>query len=253
LLMRPDEENNHTAGALIDDITHWIRHQMTMAGAAGAVLGMSGGLDSSVAAALCKRALGNDVLGLVLPCHSDPSDRADALMVAESLDITTEMVDLGEIFDLLVSVLPAGDRVSVANVKARLRMIVLYYYANQHGWLVVGSSNKSELLTGYLTKCGDGGADLLPLGGLLKTQVRDVARALSIPNRIIDKPPSAGLWEGQTDEGEMGVTYEELDRAILALQGGECDDPDDETLDRVRQMISRSHHKRAPVPRYEPR
>jgi NAD+ synthase len=252
LPMRPDEENSQTASVLIDDITHWIRHQITMAGAAGAVLGMSGGLDSSVVAALCKRALGDDVYGLILPCHSDPSDRADALMVAESLDITTETVDLGPVFDLLVSALPEGGRLPVANLKARLRMIVLYYYANEHSRLVVGSSNKSELLTGYFTKYGDGGADLLPLGGLLKTQVQDLARALPIPSGIIDKQPSAGLWEGQIDEGEMGVTYEELDRAILVLQGMESDDPDDEMLDRVRQMISRSHHKRAPIPKYEP-
>jgi NAD+ synthase len=173
-------------------------------------------------------------------------------MVAESLDITTETLDLGPVFDLLVSALPAGGRLSAANLKARLRMIVLYYYANEHGRLVVGSSNKSELLTGYFTKYGDGGADLLPLGGLLKTQVQDLARALRIPSKIIDKPPSAGLWEGQTDEGEMGITYEELDRAILVLQGAESDAPDDETLDRVRQMISRSQHKRAPIPKYEP-
>jgi NAD+ synthase len=251
--MRPERENSQTAAALIDEIVHWIRHQISMAGAGGVVVGMSGGLDSSVGAVLCKQALGDAVRGLIMPCRSDPSDEAHARLVAQRFDITTATVDLGPTFDLLVSALPSGSRLSVANLKPRLRMIVLYYYANELGYLVVGSGNKSELLTGYFTKYGDGGVDLLPLGGLLKTQVQDLAKFLGIPGEIIDKPPSAGLWEGQTDEGEMGVTYEDLDRAILVLQGQRSDSPGDEELDRVRLKISKSLHKRAPVPRYEPR
>jgi NAD+ synthase len=251
--MRPERENSQTAAALIEDITHWIRHQISMAGVGGVVLGMSGGLDSSVAAVLCKQALGDAVRGLILPCHSDPSDEAHALLVAARFQIMTESVDLGPVFDLLVSILPPGNRLAVANLKPRLRMTVMYYYANELGYLVIGSGNKSELLTGYFTKYGDGAADLLPLGGLLKTQIQDIARSLAIPEEIINKPPSAGLWEGQTDEGELGITYEELDRAILVLQGKQCDSPGDEALDRVRQKISKSLHKRAPIPRFEPR
>lgn len=250
--MRQERENSQTVDALIDDIAHWIRHQVTMAGAGGAVLGMSGGLDSSVAAALCKHALHDAVRGLILPCHSDLSDEAHALTVARQFDITTSKVDLGPVFDLLKTTLQPGSRLSLGNLKARLRMVVIYYYANELGYLVVGSGNKSELMTGYFTKHGDGAVDLLPLGGLLKTQVRQLARGLTIPREILDKPPSAGLWEGQTDEGEIGITYEELDRAILALQGSQSDHLGDEVLDRVRQMISRTHHKRAPVPTYKP-
>ncbi len=251
--MRPERENSQTADALIDDIIHWIRHQISMAGAGGVMVGMSGGLDSSVAAVLCKQALGETVRGLILPCRSNPSDEAHAHLVAQRFDIPTETVDLGPVFDLLVRTLPSGSRLSVANLKPRLRTIVMYYYANELGYLVIGSGNKSELLTGYFTKYGDGGVDLLPLGGLLKTQIQDLARSLAIPGEIIEKPPSAGLWEGQTDEGEMGITYEQLDRAILVLQGRQCDSPGDEALDKVRQKISESLHKRAPVPRYEPR
>jgi NAD+ synthase len=251
--MRQERENNQTVDALIDDITHWIRHQVTMAGAGGTVLGMSGGLDSSVAAALCKHALHDAVRGLILPCHSDPSDEAHALVVARQLDITTSKVDLGPVFDLLKTTLQAGNRLFLGNLKARLRMIVVYYYANELGYLVVGSGNKSELMTGYFTKHGDGAVDLLPLGGLLKTQVYELARGLGIPQEILDKPPSAGLWEGQTDEGEMGITYEELDRAIVALQGSQSETIGDEALDKVRHMVSRSHHKRAPIPTYTPR
>jgi NAD+ synthase len=251
--MRQERENNQTIDALIDDITHWIRHQVTMAGAGGAVLAMSGGLDSSVAAALCKHALCDAVRGLILPCHSDPSDEAHALMVAEQFDITTYKVDLGPVFDLLKTTLQAGNRLPLGNLKARLRMIVVYYYSSELGYLVVGSGNKSEFMTGYFTKHGDGAVDLLPLGGLLKTQVYELARGLGMPHEILDKPPSAGLWEGQTDEGEMGITYEELDRAILALQGSQSENLGDEALDRVRQMVSKSHHKRAPIPTYTPR
>jgi NAD+ synthase len=250
--MKLEKQNSQTIEALIEDLAHWIRHQVKMAGAQGVVLGLSGGLDSSVAAALCRRALGDAVCGLILPCHSDPLDGSHALLLAQTFDITTESIDLTPVFDLLVSLLPDGRRLSVANVKPRLRMITLYYYANERGYLVVGSSNRSELQIGYFTKYGDGGADLLPLGGLLKTEVRQLARGLNIPPEIIEKPPSAGLWEGQTDEGELGISYEELDGALIALQGPQAQGSNDEVMERVRRMVSRSYHKRTPIPTYEP-
>ena len=159
---------------------------------------------------------------------------------------------MGPVFDLLVGILPAGGQLPVANLKPRLRMLVLYYFANELGYLVVGSGNKSELLTGYFTKYGDGGADLLPLGGLLKTEVRELARALGIPREIIDKPPSAGLWEGQTDEEELGILYEELDAALVALQSSQATSTSDEVTEKVRHMVSRTHHKRSPIPVFEP-
>jgi NAD+ synthase len=251
--MKLEKQNSPETTALIDDIAHWIRHQVKMAGVQGIVLGLSGGLDSSVAGVLCKKALAeaDAVRGLILPCHSHAQDEAHALLVAQRFNIRTETIDLGPVFDLLVSILPPGGQLSVANLKPRLRMIALYYYANELGFLVVGSGNKSELLTGYFTKHGDGGVDLLPLGGLFKTEVRAVGEALGIPGEILEKPPSAGLWEGQTDEGEMGISYEELDRALVALQGQQTDYHSDEAMERVRQMVSRSRHKRTPIPRYE--
>lgn len=252
MLMKPEGENSRSAAALIDDITGWIRHQVKLTGLDGVVLGMSGGLDSSVAAVLCKRALGAGVLGLFLPCHSDPLDEQHASLIAERFDITTETIDLGGAFDLLMALLPPGDRLAQANVKPRLRMIVLYYYANRLSYLVVGSGNKSELMAGYFTKYGDGAVDLLPLGGLYKTQVRQLAEELGIPQEIIDKPPSAGLWRGQTDEGELGISYEELDRALIALQGSQDDAPADTTVERVRRMVIDTQHKRLPIPIYEP-
>ncbi len=248
--MKPEEQNSPDLSALIEDISHWIRHQVKMAGVTGIVVGLSGGLDSSVAGVLCRRALeGADaVRGLILPCHSDPLDEAHARRLAQRFDIPTENIDLGPVFDLLVSILPPGGRLSVANLKPRLRMIALYYYANELDFLVVGSGNRSELLTGYFTKHGDGGVDLLPLGGLLKTEVRALGEALGIPAEILEKPPAAGLWDGQTDEGEMGISYQELDRALAALRGSQTDGVSDEVVERVRRMVSRSRHKRAPIP-----
>lgn len=221
-----------------------------MSGAEGAVLGMSGGLDSSVCGILCKRALGTQVLGLIMPCHSDPSDEAHARLVANSFDIRIEKTDLSPVFDLLLDGLPRDGVLPVANLKPRLRMITLYYFSNRLNYLVVGSSNKSELMTGYFTKYGDAAADVLPLGRLFKSDVRKLAEELGVPADIMTKPPSAGLWPGQTDEGELGITYDELDRALRVLESGPEGHPEHETLARVRQMVSRSYHKRAPIPTY---
>ena len=129
-------------------------------------------------------------------------------------------------------------------------MTTLYYLANQFDGLVVGTGNKTELSIGYFTKYGDGGVDLLPLGDLSKTDVRGLARVLGVPAAVIDKAPSAGLWQGQTDEAELGLTYPELDAALVALdrEGGDAIDPD--IQQRVRRLVSASEHKRSPVPIY---
>jgi NAD+ synthase len=229
-------------------ISNWIRERVEEAGARGVVLGMSGGIDSSVAAVLAKRGLGNRVLGLIIPCHSNPTDAEHARLVATEFGIETEYVDLTPVFDRLLEALPPGNRVAVGNLKARLRMTVWYYFANSRNYLVAGAGNKSEIMTGYFTKYGDGGVDILPLGDLLKTQVRELARELGIPEEIITKPPSAGLWEGQTDEGEMGITYEELDKVLMAIESGNTGHCDQEALARVRAMMAASQHKRDPIP-----
>ncbi len=233
---------------LADRISAWIREKVEEAGAQGVVVGMSGGVDSSTVAVLAKRAMGHGMLGLIMPCHSDPTDVKHARLVAEKFGIETEYVDLTPVFDRLVEALPPGDRVARGNIKPRLRMTVLYYFANSRNYLVVGSGNKSEIMVGYFTKYGDGGVDILPIGDLLKTQVRELAWELGIPEEIIAKPPSAGLWEGQTDEGEMGITYEELDAIIRAIEAGDTSRCDKKALEKVRRMMAASAHKRAPIP-----
>ncbi|MBM4464070.1 MAG: NAD+ synthase [Chloroflexi bacterium] len=229
-------------------ISTWIGEKVEEAGAEGVVLGISGGVDSAVVAVLAKKGLGDGVLGLIMPCHSDPTDVEHARRLAAEFDIQTEYVDLTPVFDRLLEALPPGDRVAAGNLKARLRMAVWYYFANSRNYLVAGAGNKSELKAGYFTKFGDGGVDILPLGDLLKTQVRELARELGIPEEVIAKPPSAGLWEGQTDEGEMGITYEELDRVLIAIESGNTAECNQEALARVRAMMAASQHKRDPIP-----
>lgn len=214
-------------------------------------MGMSGGMDSAVVAALAKRAFPHHALGVLLPCHSEPQDAEDALLVAHHFGVATATVDLGSIFDLLLEQLGrsstelADDRLAVANIKPRLRMTALYAFATHLGYRVLGTGNRSERETGYFTKYGDGAADFLPLGALTKSQVRALAEYLDVPRRVIVKPPSAGLWSGQTDEGEMGVTYEELDAYLMGVAG--------DTHPVIDAMRQASQHKRelpkiAPLP-----
>ena len=141
---------------------------------------------------------------------------------------------------------------AIANLKPRLRMITLYYHANKMNYLVVGTGNKSEAVMGYCTKYGDAGVDLLPLGGLLKSQVRELAKEMGVPSEIIEKPPSAGLWAGQTDEEEMGITYEELDKVILALEKNDCSGLDGKLVEKVKQKMQETVHKRCFPPIFVP-
>ncbi len=233
---------------LSEQISDWIAERVREAKAEGIVVGLSGGVDSSLTAVLAKKALGDKVLGLLMPCHSNPTDLEHAKLVAAKFDIETEYVDLSPVFDSLMASLPPGTDIAVANLKPRLRMATLYYFANGRNYLVAGTGNKSEIKVGYFTKYGDGGADILPLGDLLKTQVRELARQVGIPEEIITKPPSAGLWAGQTDEGEMGITYEELDSIISALEKGDTSGCDEAALERVKAMMAASEHKRHPIP-----
>ena len=237
-------------GLLAADLATWIGGQVAKTGMTGTVVGISGGLDSAVVAALCRRAVGDRAHGLILPCHSEPTDLADALAVARHIGIQTITVDLAGAYDALLDVLPgceapdeeavtpAAARLARANLKPRLRMSALYYLANRRRLLVVGTSNRSEIHVGYATKHGDAGVDLQPLAKLLKREVRALAAHLAIPPRIIDRPPSAGLWPGQTDEAELGLTYAELDEYLASGEGRP------EAVARIDRLHQASKHKR---------
>ena len=229
---------------LSERITRWIRDQVEAAGAAGVVVGLSGGIDSAVVAVLAKRAMGDNVLTLLLPCRSLVEDERDALLVADTFGIRRERVDLSPVYDSFLCQLPDAGEMCQANLKPRLRMTALYYFANKLNYLVAGTGNKSERLMGYFTKFGDGGADFLPLADLTKSQVRKLAEELGIPPRVIERPPSAGLWAGQTDEEEMNIRYEELDKIIISLEKREESKLQRTQLSYVKGMIARSRHKR---------
>jgi NAD+ synthase len=227
-------------------LSAWIADTVTSSGGKGAVFGLSGGLDSAVVAALCKRAFPSHSLALLMPCHSDPGDADDARLVAHHFGVASATVDLSETFDVLVARLNetltdlGEDALARANVKPRLRMTTLYAFANHFGYRVVGCGNASEFAVGYFTKYGDGGADLFPLGNLTKTRVRALAAHLGMPQRIIDRPPSAGLWPGQTDEHEMGLTYRTLDAYLTGAS--------DAGRERVEALAKASEHKRSLPP-----
>ena len=232
---------------LADKLVLWIRGRVSAAGLKGAVFGMSGGLDSSVVAVLCHRAFEQSTLGLLMPCHSSPQDEQHALAVASKFSIPTKTVLLDTAYDTLLKTLhpekdSAASQLTKGNLKARLRMLTLYFYANQLQYLVVGSGNRSELAVGYFTKYGDSGVDILPLGNLVKSQVKGLASFLGIPQEMIDKSPSAGLWPGQTDEGELGLSYEELDRYLTSGKAP------DRIKQKIEHMIASSSHKRHPPP-----
>ncbi len=237
--------------SLKEEIVRWIKKKVKEAKAEGIVVGLSGGIDSSVVASLSHEAMEEKVLGVIMPCQSSADDEHYALMIAEKLRIKTEKVELDSVYKEILKIFPPGNQLSIANLKPRLRMIVLYYFANNLNYLVAGTGNKSEITVGYFTKYGDGGADILPLGGLLKSEVRKLAKELNIPGEIIEKPPTAGLWKGQTDEGELGISYEELDRIIQAIELNNTESLPSEKVTRVKELIKASQHKRLLAPIFE--
>ena len=218
LKIKPDAIERKIA-AFIDD-------KVQESGAKGVVIGLSGGVDSSVTAFLCAKALGKkNVIGITMPETgvTDLHEVYDAKDVASQLGIEFKVVDITPMLSGMEKNLAdyrASAPIANANIRARVRMVILYYYANLLNRLVIGCGNRSELRAGYFTKYGDGGVDLMPVGSLYKTQVRQLAAHLGVPKHIIEKVPTAGLWPGQTDEGELGITYEKLDMIYAGLDLG---------------------------------
>jgi len=238
-----------------------MRRQLTSAGGRGFVLGLSGGVDSAVVARLAQLAAPGHVVAAILPTHSDPRDEQDAELIAKHFSLPTVRVDLSGAYDAAIdALLPAVQdlpavtrpvsndaaevRRPLANIKPRLRMTALYFLANRLDYLVAGTGNRAELSIGYFTKHGDGGCDLLPIGRLVKSEVRALARALNVPASITDRTPTAGLWLGQTDEEEMGFTYTDLERY---LEEGPQGVPPALAM-KIERLIRSSEHKCALPP-----
>ena len=235
-------------------IEKFLSEKLRKIGAKGLVLGVSGGLDSAVCLRLCTRAVGkNKVLALLMPEKDSPKDDLrDSKELCKIEGVRFEVVDITRAIKAVrESIKGKVDKKSLANIKARCRMIVLYHYANTESRLVVGTSNKSELLIGYFTKFGDGGADIEPIGDLYKTEVRQLAREVGVSEKIIKKTPTAGLWKGQTDEGEMGIKYETLDAILSGIELGldekliaERAEVSSREVQRVSRTVRLSSHKR---------
>lgn len=201
---------------VITKLVSFIREKVDEAKVEGVVVGVSGGVDSATTAFLSVRALGK-VLGLIMPYYEN-QDVGDAKLVCEMLGINYKIINIKPIVDAFEKSLEfEPNKTTKGNIMVRTRMILLYAYANQENRIVLGTSNKSELLTGYFTKWGDSASDYAPLINLYKTEVWKIAKRLGVPERIIKKKPTAGLWIGQTDEDELGITYQLLDEILYRL------------------------------------
>ena len=255
---------------LREQIVSWLRGHVEEAGMKGVIFGLSGGIDSAVVCGLAAEALGaGRCMGIIMPIESAAEDAKLAQDVADRFGVRAIVAELKDPFQLLLRTLAdqrervmrtgleggdphrvtapivsdSIDALARANLKPRLRMITLYYYANLLGYMVIGTGNRDEFAVGYFTKHGDGGADLFPLGMVVKGEVRALAADLGVPQEIIDRPPSAGLWSGQTDEDELGFTYEQLDRYLLQGSSG------DTIVDaKIRERERLSQHKIKPAP-----
>lgn len=245
------------------EIVEFTRRTVVDANADGVVVAMSGGIDSTLTATLAVEALGSDrVLGLGLPASKTDSVHArEARTIADGLGIEFHEMQLRPLLEAFEETVGAeigedADRVATGNVLARLRMLCAYYAANTRSLLVAGTSNRSELLLGYNTKYGDGAADLFPIGDLYKTEVRSLASRVGVPRRIVSKPPTGGLWSGQTDETELGAEYRTLDRLLRLLVDREYDieaaaervDVPVETAEDIATMYLDAAHKRTLPP-----
>lgn len=225
----------------VTNLVSWLNEILDKTNASGFIIGISGGIDSAVVTNLINLTKG-EKLGLILPCDSNKQDKEDAYKVLHNLNINSVEFDLTPTYNLMLKSLKKFDvtqKLAISNLKARLRMSTLYTFAQQHNYLVVGTDNACEWHIGYFTKYGDGGVDLVPIIKYNKGEVRQMAKYLNVHQDIILKKPSAGLWENQNDEDELGLTYETIDKY---LSGQEIDAGDKLKIDSLHK---KSEHKRS--------
>lgn len=240
----------------VEELVAWLKESMKEAHCKGMLVGISGGIDSALVAFLIKKACPDASLGIILPILNQEEDLIDARQVIDASGIRDMTIDLTSMHrDLLATVQmqlkteglwkDGFARMTDANLRARLRMATLYAVANNLGYLVVGTDNAAEYYTGYFTKYGDGGVDILPIANLNKGEVKELARYVGVPESVLTKKPSAGLWEGQTDEEEMGISYAVID-AFLA--GEPVSDAEKKKLEHMHRV---TEHKRKTPPKPE--
>ena len=238
-------------------LTGFVRSEVTRVGYSRAIVGLSGGIDSALSCVLAVEALGaENVLAVRMPYKSSSSDSLDhADLLIEQLQIPSKTIDITAMVEPLFALDPEISKLRKGNIMARERMIVLYDQSEVFKGLVIGTSNKTEILLGYSTQFGDAASAINPLGDLYKTQIRQLSRAMNVPAPIIDKPPSADLWQGQTDEGELGFTYEQVDQLLYLMVDQrysplECVEAgfDEKFVDSVLKRIRRHQFKRMQPP-----
>ncbi len=242
----------------VSNLEKFIKDTIAKTNAKGVVIGLSGGIDSAVVTKLCADALGpKNVLNVFMPSRVTPAeDYKTTAELASMWGTEFRVVDVGPAVDALAAVLlsDAETPLERGNISARCRMIVLYNLAKKRQYLVVGTSNQSEIMMGYFTKFGDGACDVTLLANMYKTEVRQIAKLIGVPQPIIDKPPSAGLWEGQTDESEMGIRYEDLDKILYEMEQDRTDSQiaadtglSKDQVSDIRRQVGLMEHKRLPA------
>ncbi len=242
-------------------VIKFIQNQVKKTGLCGVVVNVSGGIDSAVTLHLAVMALGPEKVTVITIPERDvtpESDITDVMLHCKQLNLTCNTVDITEILHVIRDVMPkydVTDRITTGNICSRLRMIVAYHHANTERRMVLGTSNKTELLTGFFTKHGDGGVDLMPLGDLWKYNIKELAKYLEIPENIIKKPPSPGFYKGHTDEDELGMSYDNIDLILYGYECGftveeianETNIPHDEVQRILRRVKANQHKQRLPL------
>jgi len=241
------------AGIEVKKISKWLREYNDNAGTNGYVIGLSGGIDSTLTAALAVEAVGKEnVVGVVMPIYSPEDDELDAWFVADFLGINVIDVNLKHTYNEMTEAFGSDlGRLEKANIRSRLRMVALYAIAGKRNMLVVGTGNKSEDTIGYFTKYGDGGVDILPIVEYYKWEVKKMAKYFEFPLDLVERTPTAALWEGQTDEVDIGMSYDVLDDILYYLErGDEYPIMYADKVDIVKEMIRKNKHKNNYPPSY---